>query len=291
MASTAHVDELIAAYTLGALNATEHQQVEQHLISCRLCAEMTAEEERLVALLPYAATPYTVPPDLKQSIFNQLEGEQVEQHSNNVKYAGAAIVEPSAQHTMEPPAWALPTRQSRLLRVAALTIPWTVAMISWVVVAALLAYSHGQSDRLRTAQQDDLAQMAVLNQQLLGMQTLQGFLSTPKTVQVIPFAPAVGAYAGAGLSLVLAPHYAHGLVVARGLKPLAQPAVYQVWAKSSVGWNAPIGVLTTTGSQEQGVALLVGQIPLDQYRMIGINIEQTTGAKLPTSPMIFTIPV
>ncbi|MBX6342771.1 MAG: anti-sigma factor [Thermomicrobiaceae bacterium] len=56
-----HVDDLVAAYVLGALEPEEVEAVELHLVECAACRALVEEERRVAGLLPYLAEPRPVP--------------------------------------------------------------------------------------------------------------------------------------------------------------------------------------------------------------------------------------
>lgn len=70
-----HVDEVIGAYALGALEADEHREVERHLAVCERCqSELEATEEAL-ALLPLALDAVVPSPELKGKLLAAVNAE------------------------------------------------------------------------------------------------------------------------------------------------------------------------------------------------------------------------
>ena len=71
-----HVDELAAAYALGALDPTEAVGVERHLHGCADCARLVADVRGTVGLLAFSARPETPPPAVKAALFARVEHAQ-----------------------------------------------------------------------------------------------------------------------------------------------------------------------------------------------------------------------
>lgn len=70
------IRDLLEAYALGALEVDEQQAVEEHLVGCPECSQLAAEYSDVVNRLPQAlaaASPLTVPPDLKARVLQAVE--------------------------------------------------------------------------------------------------------------------------------------------------------------------------------------------------------------------------
>jgi anti-sigma-K factor RskA len=63
-----HVDELIAAHALHALEPAEERQVEQHVAECGQCRDRLREMEAVAATLAYAAPAAVPPPELRDRV-------------------------------------------------------------------------------------------------------------------------------------------------------------------------------------------------------------------------------
>ena len=78
MASGAgHVDDLIPAYALGALDRNEVALVDEHVTTCDACALELAESRSTTSLLPFSVPLQTPSPDVKAALFARIA--QVEQ--------------------------------------------------------------------------------------------------------------------------------------------------------------------------------------------------------------------
>ncbi|MGI8554650.1 MAG: anti-sigma factor [Dehalococcoidia bacterium] len=71
-----HVSELLEAYALGALEASDAVRVQQHIEGCAECRDVVKEYERLLAVLPEAlalASPLGLPSSLKERVLQPLQ--------------------------------------------------------------------------------------------------------------------------------------------------------------------------------------------------------------------------
>jgi anti-sigma-K factor RskA len=68
-----HVDELIPAHAIRALDADDERMVEEHVAGCERCRRQLAEFESVAASLAYAAPPAAPPPDLRSRILAAVE--------------------------------------------------------------------------------------------------------------------------------------------------------------------------------------------------------------------------
>lgn len=70
------IKDSIAAYSIGALDAAEHAEVERHLTAgCAECAGLLKEMQQVAALLPFTVQPETPPAGLKARLLRQIAPE------------------------------------------------------------------------------------------------------------------------------------------------------------------------------------------------------------------------
>lgn len=69
-----HMDDLIPAYALGALDEVELSALEAHLATCPSCNALAAEMAHVAAALPLALEPMAPPADLKARILAEALG-------------------------------------------------------------------------------------------------------------------------------------------------------------------------------------------------------------------------
>jgi anti-sigma-K factor RskA len=71
-AAIGHVDDLVAGYALGALEAEEAAAVDAHVRGCAACQQALAEAERTAGMLPFLVTMHTPPADAKVALFARI---------------------------------------------------------------------------------------------------------------------------------------------------------------------------------------------------------------------------
>ncbi len=91
-----HIDELVDAYVLGALDVTEVAEVEEHLTTCAQCRALVDAAQRVNTLLLYAPPPVLPPPGLRSRVINRVRQEAAQSRT-------AEISRPRAATSEEPP--------------------------------------------------------------------------------------------------------------------------------------------------------------------------------------------
>lgn len=94
-----HVDDLIAGYVLGALEAEETTAVDAHVRTCPSCEGFLADAQRTASMLPFVVPMQKPPVDSKAALFARVA------HSQR-----AAAASPLPLHSVE--AWRTPTLPS-----------------------------------------------------------------------------------------------------------------------------------------------------------------------------------
>ncbi len=98
-----HVDDLIAAYALGALEADERLAVERHAGYCPACARQLADMRRTTTMLPFAVAPAAPSPDVKAALFARIAQSTAPVAANEAEeYQWARPVQPKTQVTLPP---------------------------------------------------------------------------------------------------------------------------------------------------------------------------------------------
>lgn len=96
-----HVDDLVAAYALGALDDNERFAVDRHASFCPDCARLLAENRRTAAMLPFVAAPASASPDVKAALFTRIAQSQAPVSAENAdEYAWARPVAPRRTTTL-----------------------------------------------------------------------------------------------------------------------------------------------------------------------------------------------
>jgi hypothetical protein len=185
-----HVDELVAAYVLGALEEDELERVERHLERCARCQQAVVEARAAIDLLAYLPEPHPVPLRARQRLLARLRAEV------------------EAMVGASPPAW-----RRRL--------GWAAAAVA-AVVALVFAWQSLQS---QAAVQEREARVRELEQR---GQVLAQFVANRPQGFVVPIESTAGA-PGARGGIILDPTSNAALVLVDGLPRLPAGQSYVVW--------------------------------------------------------------
>lgn len=71
-----HIDDLAAAYALGALEADEVAAVDAHVRGCQSCERALGDAQRTAGMLPFLVPLQTPPPDTKVALFARVSHAQ-----------------------------------------------------------------------------------------------------------------------------------------------------------------------------------------------------------------------
>ena len=174
-----------------------------------------------------------------------------------------------------------------LLRALTFVLPWTLAIIGWLIASSLLLYSHGLSDRVRTTRSVYQRQIADLNTEIAQSQALRGYLLIPG-VEIEPLKNWVSATSSTRVQLVRAPGYAHGIVIAHHLAPPPSGDVYVVWAETQDHVYQSLGTFVTSSPDGDALLVVAADQPINQLLEMGISVEPSPKQAAPTTALLFT---
>lgn len=126
-----HVDDLLPAYVLGALDDDERREVDRHVAVCDRCAGVLAEDQRTVGLLPFQAPRIAPPPDVKVALFARIA------HAQRAETESAAIFGAEPRRPV-PPALTIPASRpaaAPAASVATAPAPRPRSRFAWVPTA------------------------------------------------------------------------------------------------------------------------------------------------------------
>ncbi|HEV2528327.1 MAG TPA: zf-HC2 domain-containing protein [Thermomicrobiales bacterium] len=96
-----HVDDLIPAYALGALDADERVAVERHASYCPTCARQLADMRRTATMLPFSVATAAPSPDVKAALFARIAHSTAPVTAENAEeYQWARPVQAKPQVTL-----------------------------------------------------------------------------------------------------------------------------------------------------------------------------------------------
>jgi hypothetical protein len=167
------------------------------------------------------------------------------------------------------------------------SLPWTAAVLGWILAAGFIVYSHGQADRLRANRQTLTATIGGLQSQLAQASVVQNFVSTPQ-IQVVALQSPRLAHLRASVNLIYSAQYATALLVARGLPFLPRGRVYTIWVRGDGGPYIRLGTLTIRGVGHNGVAVVVGPRTFEHYTTVELIIESSRASRQPATSIVGT---
>lgn len=91
-----HVDDLVDAYALGALEPDEVDAVERHLEECAACRALAEEARRNAQLLLYAAPPAQPPASLRGRVLARIVEEKAAMATGHAIPSGGSTPAPEA---------------------------------------------------------------------------------------------------------------------------------------------------------------------------------------------------
>lgn len=223
-ASTPHPDDALAAYALGILDADERALVEAHLAGCASCRAELARQEEVVGELGFAPDPVPPSADLRNSLLSEIH---------------QAPVTP-APRRLRP-------------RVVFLAAAAAIALVSIVVLAAMLARTMDQRDDARHGERE-----------------IAEYISNGGTLSALMPAPDAPADVTPGHgTLAVAPSQDQAMLVVHGLSPSVDGRRYMAWAERD-GGRVRLGELVVDAD---GVGWLVlnAPEPMSAYDTVGVT--------------------
>lgn len=253
-----HVEELLALYALGGLEADELQVVIDHLAGCASCQ---AEAERQLALVGVVASSVAArapDPRLRAAVLAK---------------AGLAL-RPAAtapQAVLRAPAEKAPAKPRPARQ------PWRLALPGWLAgLAAVLAASLIGWNVYVTSQVVTLQNRVEYSQNALALIAGANTTHVPLLGQ--------GTFAAAGGNAYIDQKTNDVVVVVQQLKPLRPDQTYQAWI---IGANGPVSAgLFRVSEAGWGMSWL--SLPYVQGGVIGVSLEPNGGSPKPTQVVLIS---
>lgn len=215
--SCPHLEDLLCAYALNALDEADRLLVEAHLFAgegCPGCRRALAELQQTAALLGGSVGQQEPPASLRSQLMAALR--RLDRQAAPSRSTGA------------------PSRSR--VRLTTLLVPLAAALVVVLVSASLVMYLHTSQrvDRLEQQNAQLTAQLAQLvaedspiPQDLRQLRAISYWMASPNT-QVLDLQATGGATESQGVLLVSGDGRRAILMVA-GMEPLPSTAAYQVW--------------------------------------------------------------
>ena len=244
--------EDLPLYALGALQGEARKRLEEQLSegSESLDAELEAWRSA-AALLPYAAPPRTLPPELKERVMKRIE-----------------TVKPSVEFEAFPP----PLPRDRTRWVAAIAASLFLAVVLGLLLTTSrneIALLQSEKSSLASLLKEQERETAWLKDPRVQVSLLRGLASNPS----------------ASARLVWHPDTKQGILYATGLPPLPLEKSYELWAFVD-GRPQPAGVFQAAPDGTT-VFVLSRQEPLGRRpEKFAVSVEPNGGAPSPTGDVV-----
>jgi len=243
-----HVDELLALYALGGLEADELKRVTDHLAVCAACQAEARRQMALVTVLAASTPPRAPNPRLRAEMLAKINAA------------------PSARAAARPrpaPSDRVPRKPLGLSRwlagafavVAAALIGWNVYLTGEVVgLQHRVQYNQNAIALIEGA---DTAHMPLIGQ---------------------------GDFAAAGGNAYIDQKTQNVVLVVQQLKPLPADQTYQAWV---IGKQGPVSA-GLFGVSDNGWGMTWLNTPYVQGGVIGVSLEPKNGSPKPTQVVLIT---
>lgn len=247
-----HVDDLIDAYALGALEPAEVERVERHLDGCAACQELLDSARAVTDDLLVAVPPAAPPLALRARVLDRIRAEKV-----------AAEREATPRSTTPP---------------NAPDDPGVASVAGEPPDAEGGSRRRGLGHLLRT-----LFGGEPQAEEAAASRLLRDLLLDPDVV-IVPVARTESAAADAGARLVTAPARREGVILAHGLHPLDAQHAYQVWLLRG-GATEP-NALFHVGRTGRGAGIVRHVEPLLDFDVVAVTPEPAGGSQTATGPIV-----
>ncbi len=173
------LEEAVPLYAIGALERSERQAIEAHLLSgCTACHAALKDYQTVASLLPFGLTPATPPNTLKAKIM-MAPASTTTSHAETEQPGARSSLEPGEwmNHLFPPitPARSLPFRFA--MGFAALLLVVGGGYVAWVTYTQSMQRS-GELQQLQTAVQQSTTRVAALQTELQQREQTLGSLKS-----------------------------------------------------------------------------------------------------------------
>jgi anti-sigma-K factor RskA len=242
-----HVDELLALYALGGLEADELQAVTDHLAVCASCRAEADRQLELVGQVASSVAALSPDPRLRAAVLAKA--------GLAPRPAAAARPAPSKARPARPP-----MRQ---------VLPRWLAAVSAVLATSLIGWNVYLTGQVMTLQR-----RVQYNQNALALIAGANTTHVPLVGQ--------GAFATADGNAYIDQKTQDVVLVVQQLKPLGSDQTYQAWI---IGDNGPMSAgLFRVSDDGWGMSWL--SIPYVQGSVIGVSLEPHGGSPKPTQVVL-----
>ncbi len=259
--NTFHVEDLIPAYALGALEADERQALESHADQCTYCNALLRHHLETVGVLATAVPSATPPPELRERILAEADTYVAHRPSVGVPTDSDSIMRSRLTR------WAVPVFSA-------------AAGISVLFLGVLMGLVLNLQGEIQNLNEERINLISMIDAE----RTLSYVTAIPGTETMM--LENTGMTVSARGMLILPVDHSWGYLVSQGMEPMREAMGYQVWFIKN-GERISGGMFTV---DETGHGQIYLRFPPDYQELtqLGITMEPRDGSTEPTSPAILT---
>lgn len=246
-----HIEELLPAYALGALEPAERQVVEEHLEECAYCTPLAREQLEAAATLASLAPSAIPPAHLRDRILAKARPARV--------------------------SWRVGHRPRRLWSTAGYAV---AASFGLLFLGVLLQATLNLQREVRTLRQQNTNLFSMINDQ----RTLTYVTAIPGVETML--LENTGQVPKARGMLMVSQDRTWGMLVSQGLEPLRKSMGYQVWLIKD--GERISGGMFTVDEMGYGQFYIKFPSPYSELAGIGLTKEPYEGSPGPTSEPVLT---
>lgn len=259
MNASGHIDDVIAAYALGALDEDDVVRVEEHLQGCAVCRMDLRQMTEVVGLLPESLHPVQPPPHLKDRV---VQAARTEARGADIQQLRAA----AATETRTPVPFVPRAQRRSAARVISLLAAAAVVLFALGITVGQTLHKSG------TTAEERYSQLIV-----------SALTKGDRVTQLNPQRPGINAH----MAIAVAPSGGTSLIVGPSSPPPTRK-VYELWyitGKTAIG----VGVFTPNKTEAK-------ILPLSRsahgYQTAAMTEETAPfGAKAPTRKPFVLAPI
>ena len=270
-----HVEELMPAYLLGALEEQERAQVEAHIRECPSCQALFHNESPVAATLSGMREPTPPPPELRQRLMSSLGPQPL---------SSAQPRPPEAQRS----GLTMTIRRSlTAIAAAAMAISLIGLSASALLIRAELRElkedDSQMSETLQSQMHDMEEENEKLSKMLLDQRALAHMAAMPdKSTIMLEGEEASSQSRG---MMMISPTGTWGILAALQLEQLPEGMAYQLWLIANDSSRISGGVFTVDDTG-YGLLEIRSQEPLTAYQALGVSVEPASGSPGPTGEKV-----
>ena len=266
--NTFHVEDLIPAYALGALEADEREALESHADQCAYCSALLRHHLEAVGMMATAVPSATPPPELRERVLAEADTYVTHTPATRVPMDSDSI------------------GRSRLTRWA-VPVFSAAAGISVLFLGVLLSLVMNLREDVKILNEETVN----LNEERANLISMIDAERTLSYVTAIPGTETMmlentGMTKSARGMLILPVDHSWGYLVSLGMEPMRETMAYQIWFIKN-GDRMSGGMFTV---DETGHGQIYFRVPpgYQELTELGITMEPRDGSPAPTSPAILT---